>query len=149
MRNGEEGEDEFMEFCVLAMGEREEGVLGDHVVELRRFVVCDVFCEWFRMAAERSDGRDLVWGYVVPCLNAVRAVYASVWEKLLSNDVDAIQRFVDDLLVLMTTLFVVVEAIEHRGRYSILYARAVDFVIFVDHVVFYIKEIATLQGKCD
>ena len=91
------------------------------------------------------------WGYLLPCLTAVREVYASVWLSLSREDV-GIKPFVDDLAMLMLVMYGVTELVAGQGRretggvFSVVCARIFDFVIFVDHVVFYTKHIPELQG---
>jgi len=149
VRNSKERE--FVEFCVLALCEGDER-LGDHVLILRKFVVRDIFCEYFRIVREAPDLGNPGWGYILPCLIAVREVYACVWETILRENVVGLQILMDDLMRLMLVMYGVVEFIggegqrQEGGLYPIVCARVFDFVIFVDHVVFYSKEVVEIQG---
>ena len=144
-------EREFVEFCVLALGEGDEA-LGDRVTTLRIFVVRDIFCEYFRIAREAPDVGNPAWGYILPCLTAVRELYACEWESMLREDVLGLKVFLEDLIRLMLAIYGVTELIAGQDHlavgslYSVVCARMFDFVIFVDHVVFYTKDIVELQG---
>ena len=144
-------EQEFVEFCVLALSEGDEE-LTDHVATLRRFVVHDIFCEYFRMVIEAPDVGNSAWGYILPCLTAVRELYAYEWESMLREDVLGLKVFMDDLIKLMFAIHGATELIVGQGQlvagslYSVVCARAFDFVIFVDHVVFYTKDVVELRG---
>jgi hypothetical protein len=144
-------EDEFVEFTVLALGEEDGGGVGDHVRFLRRFVVEDMFCEYFRLARENPSSDSPVWGYVVPISRCVRKVFGCLWETMARENVDAIVDFVDLLVKLSMAMFGVVEIIWDQARlgripYIIVCARTFDFMIFVDHVQFYCKDIPALAG---
>ena len=144
-------EREFVEFCVLALCEGDEA-LGDHVATLRTFVVRDIFCEYFRIAMEAPDVGNSAWGYILPCLTAVRELYACEFESILREDVLGLKVFMDDLINLMLAVHGVMELIAGQGPlaagnlYSVVCARTFDFVIFVDHVVFYTKDIVELRS---
>ena len=92
-----------------------------------------------------------VWGYVVTSLVAVREVCASVWE-MTTKDGDGLEILLDDLLALMVVMHGVSERFaEHvrrgeGGLYSVVCARIFDFVVLVDHVVFYVKQEVQLRG---
>ena len=141
----------FVEFCVLALCESDE-TLEDHVTLLRTFVVRDIFCEYFRIAREAPDVGNPVWGYILPCLTAVREIYACVWESMLRENIVRIKRFMDDVMRLIVVMYGVIELIASQGHrqggglYSVICAMTYDFVILVDHVVFYTKDILELRG---
>lgn len=141
---------DFIEFCVLALCEGDEGI-GDHITLLRTFVVRDIFCEYFRIAREAPDLGNPAWGYILPCFTAAREVYACEWESLVRENVVGLQNFVDDLLRLMFVMYGVTELIAGQGQeggglFSAVCAMTFDFVIFVDHVVFYMKDISEFRG---
>jgi hypothetical protein len=144
-------EREFVEFCVLALCESDEA-LADHVATLRTFVVRDIFCEYFRIAMEAPDVGNSAWGYILPCLTAVRELYACEFGSILREDVLGLKVFMDDLINLMLVVHGVMELIAGQGQlaagnlYSVVCVRTFDFVIFVDHVVFYTKDIVELRG---
>jgi hypothetical protein len=141
-------EEEFVEFMVLALGEG-EGV-GDHV-RLRRFVVGDMFCEYFRLAREMPIAESAVWGYVVPISRCVRDVFASLWETMTREDVAGLADLLDLLGRLSIAMFRVAEIVLDQARvgqapYTLVCARIFDFMIFVDHVLFYTNDFPGLAG---
>lgn len=144
-------EREFVEFCILALCEGDEELL-DHIATLRTFVIYDIFCEYFRIAIEAPDVGNSAWGYVLPCLTVVRELYACEFESMSREDVLRLKIFMDDLIILMLTIHGVTELIADQCQvatgslYSVVCARMFDFVIFVDHVVFYTKDIVELRG---
>lgn len=137
-------ERDFVEFCVLALCEGDEAI-GDHVGLLRTFVVQDIFCEYFRVAREAPDLGNPAWGYVLPCLIAIREVYACVWEFMAQENIAGLRALMADLSKLMFAMYGIVELLQGQlqrhdhGLYNLVCARIFDFVIFVDHVVFYTK----------
>ena len=149
VRNGRESE--FMEFCILALCEGDEG-LAEHVALLRTFVVNDIFCEYFRIVKGAPEMANPAWGYILPSLMAVRQVYASLWETMLKENFVRLEAFLFDLSRLMLVTFGIIELIaghverHEGGLYSLVCARIFDFVILVDHVVYYTKDIVGLRG---
>jgi hypothetical protein len=142
-RNGLEGE--FIGFMVLALGEGNEG-LGDHVAFLRTFVVQGIFCEFLQIAGDTPDIGNPIWVYLVPCLAAIREVYAFVWDSIVREDVDGVEMLLDDLLEITLAMQRISEGVTSRvrreegGLYSVVCARIFDFIILVDHIVFYLKQ---------
>src|SRR5436305_1876437 len=144
VRNSKEME--FREFCVFAFCETDEG-LGDHVLYLRTFVIQDIFCEYFRIVTEVPDLGNAGWGYILPCLIAIREIYACMWEGMLSENLVGLQAMMEDLLRLMLVMYGVAELIagqaqrQQDGLYSFVCGRIYDFIIFVDHVIFFSKDV--------
>ena len=139
-----------MEFMVLALGQTDGGV-GDHVRYLRRYVVGDIFCEYFKLARESPGCDSPVWGYVVPISRCVREVFVNLWETMTTENIDAIIDFVDLLSKVSLVMFGVVEIILDQAQmgqapFTIVCARIFDFMIFLDHVLFYAKDIPGLAG---
>ena len=142
---------EFVEFCVSAFCEGDEN-LGDTVAQLRRFVVGEIFCEYLRIARRAPDLANPAWGYVLPCVSALREIYACVWESMVREDVDGLKAFIDDLVRLLFVMHGVTELIgdqvqrQARGLYSVICSKIFDFVMFVDHVTFYTSEVTEISG---
>jgi len=143
-------EEEFVEFMVLGLGGT-DGSVGDHVRYLRRYVVGDMFCEYFKFARENPGCDSPVWGYVVPISRCVREVFVNLWEAMTRENIDAIIDFADLLSKVSLAMFGVVEIILDQAQmgqapFTIVCARMFDFMIFVDHVLFYAKDIPGLAG---
>ena len=144
-------ERDFVEFCVLALCEGNER-LGDRVTTLRTFVVQDIFCEYFRMVKEAPDMGNPAWAYILPCLTVVREIHATEWESMLRENIAGLKVFLVELIRLMLVMYGVAVLIAAQsqqrteGLYSVVCARTFDFVIFVDHVGFYTKDIIELKG---
>jgi hypothetical protein len=151
VQSGREGE--FVEFCVLALCEGDE-MVGDHVAELRRFVVRDIFCEYLRIVKEAPDLGNPGWGYVLVCLRAVREVYACVWEVMVRENIAGLKAFREDswdvMIVMCGIADIVAGQAQHQegGLYYVACARIFDFVTLVDHIVFYTKDILQIRGNC-
>jgi hypothetical protein len=140
-------EQDFVEFCVLAMCEGDES-LGDHVGLLRTFVMKDIFCEYFRIAREGPEVGNQSWGYILPVSMVLREIYAYVWESMLRDNIVGLKAFINDLLRLSVAMYGLVEVIAGQDGelYSVICARTYDFIIFVEHVAFYTKDIIELEG---
>jgi hypothetical protein len=144
-------ERDFVEFCVLALCEG-EGELGDHVGVLRTFVVQDVICEYLRAAREAPDAGNPAWGYILPCLTAVREIYSCVWESMVSENIDGFKALLDDLFGLMLAMHGIAELVagqvqrQQHGLYFIVCARTLDFVILVEHIVYFSKDLVEITG---
>jgi len=144
-------EGEFVEFCVLALCEGDETV-GDHVAGLRMFVVRNIFCEYLRIVKEAPELGNPGWGYGLVCLRSVREVYACVWEAMVQENVSGLQAFMEDLWEMMIVMYGITDIIagqaqrQEGGLYSIVCARIFDFVILVDHIVFYTKDVLQIRG---
>jgi len=150
VHGGREGE--FVEFCVVAMCEGDE-MVEDHVTGLRRFVVRDIFCEYMRIVKEAPESANPAWGYVLPLLRAVREVYASVWESMVRENVNGLLGMMEDLRDLMMAMRGIMDIVagqaqrQDGGLYVIVCARIFDFVLLVDHIVFYTVEVKQIQGQ--
>jgi hypothetical protein len=143
---------EFVEFCVLALCEDKEEAVGDHVGLLRTFVVHEIFCEYLKIAKEAPDVGNPVWVYVLPCLAAIREIYACVWESLVREDTVGLGRFTEDLMVVMLAMQGILDLVDYRNPqsndsvYLAVTAKIFDFGIFVDHVAFYIQDLTQIKG---
>jgi hypothetical protein len=150
VRNNREWD--FVEFCVLALCEDKEEAVGDHITLLRTFVVQDIFCEYLRTAREGPDVGNPAWAYVLPCLAAVREIYACAWESMVRDDINGLKCFMDDLTALMLAMQRVLKLIAYQnaqladGLYLAITAKILDFGIFVGHVVFYTGDLVPIRG---
>ena len=142
---------EFVEFCVLALSEGDETV-GDHVAGLRKFVVRDIFCEYLRIVKEAPELQNPGWVYVLACLRTVREVYTSVWETMVRENISGLTAFMEDLWELMLGMCGIADIVIGQaqrqvcGLYSLVCARIFDFVILVEHVIFFGRDIIQIQG---
>jgi hypothetical protein len=150
VRNNREWD--FVEFCALALCEDKEEAVGDHITLLRTFVVQDIFCEYLRIVREGPDVGNPAWAYVLPCLAAVREIYACVWESMVRDDINGLKGFMEDLTALMLAMQGVLELIAYQnaqlvdGLYLAITAKIFDFGIFVGHVVFYTEDLLSIRG---
>jgi len=150
VQSGKEGE--FVEFCVLALCEGDETV-GDHVAELRGFVVREIFGEYLRIVKEAPELGNPGWGYGLVCLRAVREIYACGWESMFRENIAGLKAYLEDLWDLLVVMCGIADIVagqaqrQEGGLYSVVCARIFDFVILVDHVVFYTKDIVQIRGN--
>jgi hypothetical protein len=110
-----------------------------------------MFCEYFWLATEMPVAESAVWGYVVPISRCVRDVFASLWETMTREDMEGFADLLDLLGRLSIAMFGVVEIVLDQARagqapYTLVCARIFDFMIFVDHVLFYTNDIPGLAG---
>lgn len=144
---------DFVDFCVTAFCEGNEDALGDHVSALRTFVLQDVVCEYFRIAAEAPEITNSAWGYVLPCLAALREVYADIWKGLTRENTAGLRDFVEELSHMMLAMHAMAGVIAYQldeymgGPYLAVCLRVFDFVLFVTHVLFFLKDVTHIQGS--
>ena len=135
-------EHEFVEFVVTAVCSEEQ--IGDHIVLLRRFVVHEIFMEYFIAARENPEIGNPVWSYILPCLSAVRSIYSTVWGSLVADDLRELKVFAEDLIALMVSLYEIMQIIHgqtsYGGLYSVVGARILDISILVAHTAYFIRD---------
>ena len=144
-------EEDFVKFVVLALCESDETV-GNHVGLLRNFAIRDIFCEYLGIAREAPDTGNPAFGYIIPWLRAVREIYSCVWQFVDGANVATLKNLMFDLLVLVVAMYNLAELLAGQVErfqqefYSVVWCRILDFIIFVDHVVFYSEQIFLLRG---
>jgi hypothetical protein len=149
---GNQRSQDFVDYCVTAFCEGTEDFMGDHVATLRLFVMQDIVCEYFRIADEAPEITNPAWSYVLPCLAALREVYASIWEQLTRENIAGLRVFVEELLHMMFAMHAMASVVAYQlndyvcGPYLGVCLRVFDFVLFVDHVLFFLKDVTYIQG---
>lgn len=143
---------DFVGFCVTSFCEGNEDRLGDHVAALRMFVMQDIVSEYFRLATEAPEITNPAWGYVLPCLAAVREVYVCIWDGLTRDNVRELKGFMEEILGMLLVMHAMLAVIayqldEHEfDPYMGTAAGVFDFVIFVNHMLFFLKDVTHVQG---
>lgn len=150
VRNGRQ--EDFVEFCELALEMDTNVDLNDHVVALRTFIVEGMFCEYLRMAAEVPEVGNPVWSYVLPCLMAARDIYGASWKRAIRDDELGLRRFVDELtefMIAMQSTAVIAAGQVRLGDcalYSLVCGWIFDFVVLVENVVWSLNTRTALSG---
>jgi len=146
---------DFLDFCVGAFCEGTEDGLGTHVEALRTFVMQDIICEYFRLVTEAPEITNPTWGYVLPCLAAVREIYAYRWEGLTRENIEGLKGFTGELFRISVAMHAMLSVLayqldEHEdGPYVSVCAGVFDFIIFVKHVLFFLKNVGQIQGTAN